>query len=170
MAADLRVNRSSANKEEDEVDHLTDLLVKSMESSAEPDFFGRHTRITSLFIISQPLIQCLTVLHCTGRSSNSSRITSSANVPICSHSVDDWLRRFLCNLLDRLVAHANCKGIIFCQQLCKCHPFSWHLHFLWCCYCCCRLLPFWLCSLKSVVCLGAFRSTMHTHTVYLLQQ
>ena len=37
---DFRVNRSSAKKEGDEVDHLTDLLVKSMENSAEPDFFG----------------------------------------------------------------------------------------------------------------------------------
>lgn len=37
---DLRFNRSSTNKQEEEVDHLTDLLVKSMESSVEPDFFG----------------------------------------------------------------------------------------------------------------------------------
>lgn len=37
----LRYNRTTNQKQQtDEVDHLTDLLVKSMENSEDPDFFG----------------------------------------------------------------------------------------------------------------------------------
>lgn len=38
--ADLR-SSSNKTKGEEEVDHLTDLLVKSMENANEPDFFGK---------------------------------------------------------------------------------------------------------------------------------
>ena len=39
IAATLNNNRPIVGKEA-EVDHLTDLLVQSMENSSDPDFFG----------------------------------------------------------------------------------------------------------------------------------
>lgn len=54
---DLRYNRSSTNKQEEEVDHLTDLLVKSMESSVEPDFFGKLFYFVSVKINSHYLLK-----------------------------------------------------------------------------------------------------------------
>lgn len=47
--------------EEAEVDHLTDLLVLSMENSSDPDFFGEFLLTPYIFLSSVPSVVCLTV-------------------------------------------------------------------------------------------------------------
>ena len=56
-------SQGSGNPTEDELDALTDLLVKNLENSGDPDFFGKHPNNTC--VIARCFVQDITVGHCT---------------------------------------------------------------------------------------------------------
>ncbi|KAH9409712.1 E3 ubiquitin-protein ligase NRDP1 [Tyrophagus putrescentiae] len=137
----LRVNRSLANKEEDEVDHLTDLLVKSMESSAEPDFFGMCNKCgekvvgegsgcTAMEMVYH--IQCFTCFECNKELRGKSFYAMESN-PFCEECYLNTLEKCsVCEkpILDRILRatgrpyHPVCFTCVVCKKSLDGIPFT----------------------------------------------
>ncbi|KAI2807655.1 hypothetical protein BLOT_005593, partial [Blomia tropicalis] len=137
----LRVNRSSATKEEDEVDHLTDLLVKSMENSAEPDFFGMCNKCgekvvgegsgcTAMEMVYH--IKCFTCFEC-HKELRGKSFYAMENSPYCEECYLNTLEKCsVCEkpILDRILRatgkpyHPNCFTCVVCKKCLDGIPFT----------------------------------------------
>ncbi|KAI7698053.1 Lipoma-preferred partner -like protein, partial [Sarcoptes scabiei] len=137
----LRLSRSSNTKQAQEVDHLTNLLVKSMEDSVEPDFFGMCNKCGEKVIgegsgctaMEQVYhIQCFTCYVCNKELRGKPFYAMESN-PHCEECYLDTLEK--CSvcvkpILDRILRatgkpyHPNCFTCIVCQKCLDGIPFT----------------------------------------------